>query len=377
MGNFTGKLRANEIFKALFNMIISQEVFADNFAETDELVSQARVDGSMYGDTKLYYATDVLSTSEWGNDAEAENLLKLNRPDDPKCQAIYLDKFRKIALTLDDYLSKRAWSTPDAFNSVNSVYQSMLRETKNIYDETNYNMFIGGTYATDEDGNIMQSQIKTISSTDAADGKKIAEKLANIMADMKKPTRDYNAYGFLRKYNPSKLKVVFNSAYLNRIKNVDLPVIFDNAGLKEVFNKESLYEEYFTRPIEADDIGANKLIHADGTIDLTKGTLRAFTEITIGTNHYFAGEAIKSTEKIDISNGPAAEGYIAASQVRVQVDDVICKIIGKLPPYMSAFEVGTSFFNPLSLTTNYYLIFGHNTLEAFKNYPFVTLKVED
>jgi len=59
--NYTGKLNANEIFASIFNMLISQQVFADNIKDTkSSLVDAARVDGSMYGDTKLYYATDVL-----------------------------------------------------------------------------------------------------------------------------------------------------------------------------------------------------------------------------------------------------------------------------------------------------------------------------
>ena len=74
--NYAGNLNANEIFASIFNMIISQQVFADNIKDTKaSLVDAARVDGSMYGDTKLYYATDVLRSYAWGGDAEAENLL--------------------------------------------------------------------------------------------------------------------------------------------------------------------------------------------------------------------------------------------------------------------------------------------------------------
>ena len=57
-------LTANEIYKTLANMIISQEVFADNIGKNQTLVDKARVDGGLYGDTKLYYATDVLFSSE-------------------------------------------------------------------------------------------------------------------------------------------------------------------------------------------------------------------------------------------------------------------------------------------------------------------------
>lgn len=114
-------LTANEIFKTLANMIISQEVFADNLGKHQTLVDKARIDGGLYGDTKLYYSTDTNKSYEWGNDAEAENLLKLDRPEDPKVQAIKLDKFRQIRLTIDNYLTKRGFATEGAFASFNSV----------------------------------------------------------------------------------------------------------------------------------------------------------------------------------------------------------------------------------------------------------------
>lgn len=62
-----------------------------------------------------------------------------------------------------------------------------------------------------------------------------------------------------------------------------------------------------------------------------------------------------------------------------RVDDTIAfKVIHKNSiPYMSAFEVGTSFFNPKSLTTNHYLTFGHNTLEHLANYPMITARFSE
>ena len=108
-------LTANEIFTTLANMIISQEVFADNIGKHQTLVDKARVDGGLYGDTKLYYATDVLKSNEWGADLEAGNLLSLDRPADPKVQSIKLDKFRQIRLTIDNYLTKRGFATEGAF----------------------------------------------------------------------------------------------------------------------------------------------------------------------------------------------------------------------------------------------------------------------
>ena len=96
MPNFIGSLNSNEIQSAIYNMIISQMVFADNIKGSySSLVEKARVDGSLYGDQKLYYSTDVLGSSAWGNDAEASNLLALYRPAAPKVQAIVLNQFIK------------------------------------------------------------------------------------------------------------------------------------------------------------------------------------------------------------------------------------------------------------------------------------------
>ena len=63
MPAFSGSLNANEIFSSIFNMIISQQINADNIKEGfSSLVNRARVDGGLYGDTKLYYDTDVLKS---------------------------------------------------------------------------------------------------------------------------------------------------------------------------------------------------------------------------------------------------------------------------------------------------------------------------
>ena len=161
MGTFNGQLRSNEITSALYNMIISQETFADNIKGSD-LVDKARVDGTLYGDTKLYYSTDALASAEWGNDAEAANLLDIARPDAPKCQAIHLDKFRQISLTLDNYLSKRAWGDEGSFSAFQSVMQGWISNTKKVYDATTYNCFIGTDTVAEEQRTVDASDAKVL-----------------------------------------------------------------------------------------------------------------------------------------------------------------------------------------------------------------------
>lgn len=106
---FNGTLGTNLIMGSLFNMIISQQVFADNIKGTSgELADRFRTNGGLLGDRKLFYSTDPLESVEWLNDAEAANLLDLDRPNDPRVQEIIVDQFRQIRLTVDEYLSKQA-----------------------------------------------------------------------------------------------------------------------------------------------------------------------------------------------------------------------------------------------------------------------------
>ena len=340
----TGKLGSNEIFSALYNMIISQEVFADNIKGSD-LVDQARVDGGLYGDTKLYYSTDALASAEWGNDQEATNLLTIARPKAPECQAIVLNVFRQISLTVDNYLSKRAWADEGSFSSFNSVMLGWIRDTKKVYDGTTYNCYIGTAVS-----NKAEKSVVPVTVTEGQnEAQVIANKLADVITEMTDYTRDFNDYHQLRRYSEDEIKIIFNAKKINKIKNIDLPVIFDNAGLKATFSKEVLPAKYFgTVNVEQKVADANT---------------RSLIEQTISGKHYFAGD------KIDT-------GVTAPAKTSYQEDDsIVCKIVTKLPPYMSAFEVGTSFFNPKSLTENHYLTFGHNTIKYLEAYPMVTVKL--
>lgn len=343
MATFNGTLRSNEIFSALYNMIISQEVFADNIKGSD-LVDQARVDGGLYGDTKLYYSTDALASAAWGNDAEAANLLDIARPEAPKCQAIVLDTFRQISLTVDNYLSKRAWADEGSFSSFNSVMLGWIRDTKKVYDGTTYNCYVGTA-----EGQAEKSLVQVTVAEGDNEAQVIANALADVITEMTDYNRDFNDYKQLRRYSEDEIKIIFNAKKINKIKNIDLPVIFDNAGLKATFSKEVLPAKYF------------------GTVNtgskVADANTRSLVEQTISGVHYFAGDKI-------------ATGVTAPEGTSYQEDNkIVCKIVTKLPPYMSAFEVGTSFFNPKSLTENHYLTFGHNTIEYLKAYPMVTVKL--
>lgn len=357
MATFNGQLNSNEIFAALYNMIISQQVFADNIASTgSELVDMARVDGSMYGDTKLYYSTDVLKSTKWGNDAEAANLLALHRPAAPKCQAISLNVFRQIALTVDDYLSKRAWGDEGAFSSFKSVMLGWMGDTKKVYDATTFNAFVGTAKSDVATENVevdVTTAVGAATGEEAAriEGGVIAEEIAKLITNLKDITRDYNDNGQLRSYNISDLVFVWNSDAVAKIEKRDLPSIYH----KDIVDKLGEYvlpARYFGTVNAAETAG-------NGT------TVRSLIEQDIGANHYFAGDIIKSSDK-----APAGTSYTVNPKILFKV------MHRSSVPYMSAFEVGSSFFNSKSLTDNRYLTFGHNTLEYLKQYPFVTVTMK-
>ena len=384
-------LNPNEIFASIANMIISQEVFADNLGKHQTLVDKARVDGSLYGDKKLYYATDVLKSHVWGADAEASNLLSLDRPADPQVQDITLDVFRQIRLTVDNYLSKRAWSNEGAFSSFNSVMLGWMRETKRVYDGTLYNCFIGATQtATGKQIKNIDLDAGTAAGEAPLDVEKreamnIARGLADLFVEMGDYSRDFNDYGFLRSYADEAIKVVWNAKYVNKIRKVDLPTIFHKEGLVDKFEEDVLPEKYFGIVITSDNVSdysastpaAGKPIDSDDDSYVpgsnhANGCIRSMVEkdVTVSATayHVFPGDEIPAGATIK------AGGTFELGEVYIAQGDIICKVLVKLPPLMSAFEVGTSFFNPRSLTENHYLTFGHNTLEYLKNYPFITVK---
>ena len=389
MPAFTGSLNTNAIFALIYNMIISQQVFADNLGEHQTLVDEARVDGGLFGDQKLFYATDVLKSRAWLGDSEASNLLSVNRPESPACQAIVLNVFRQIDVTVDEYLTKQAWADEGSFSAFISVTLGWLRDTKRVYDGTLYNAFIG----TDQTST--GKQLDTVDVTTAVgsatgdeanrlEAMAIGQKIADIVTQMGDYSRAYNDYQYLRSYSKGQIKLIWNAAFVNKIRNVDLPTIF-HEDFMENLDKRIMPARYFGvvitssnkstyaastpttgKPIDSDDNS-----YVPGTNN-ANGCIRSLIEKDVTVSaiayHVFPGDEIPAGSTI------VASGTFEPGEVYIEDATIIFKICVKLPPFMSAFEVGTSFFNARSLTTNHYLTWGHNTLEHLKNYPMVTVR---
>lgn len=389
-------LNVNEIFASLDNMIISQHVFANPVKGTyASLMEKSRVDGSLYGDQKRFYSTDILKTRNWLGDNEASNLLNVNRPADPAVQAIMLDQFRQIDVTVDYYLTKRAWMEEGAFSSFTSVTLGWLRNTKRVYDSLYFNTFIGTNEGTATKAALAISISTIITAVTTADeeslarikAQRIARAVADLFTNLKDPLRDYNDNGYVRSYDPEELVVVWNAAVVNEIKKVDLPTIFHKEGLVEKFEEEILPTRYFGVKITASNVSSysdstpapGKPIDSDDSTYVpgsgnANGTIRSLVEkdVTVGgvETHVLIGDEIPAGATIK------ASGNFELGEVYIEDHTIAFKVMHRdSVPLMSAFEVGTNFFNPRALLENHYLTWGFNTLQHLKEYPFITARL--
>ena len=335
-------LNQNEVISALYNQIISIQTNAKNISGVyGKLLEAMRTDGGMYGDTKLFIETDCLTSNEWGKDDEAQNLLEILRPEAPATQAIVIDTFRQIGVTLDDYMTKRAFADEGSFSQFNSVIRGWIADTKKVYDATTFNVAVG-TMASEKESENISLDLTDVASVGQAVGQAIADLLVNL-GDV---SRDYNDLGFLRSYDEEDIIVVWNAKYVNEIKKVDLPALFHKEGLIDKFEQYVLPARYFGTKVKA---------AGDGK------TVRSLVEeVYPDGTHVFAGDLIPTGETSDAYKEDA---------------NVICKIMAKgSVPFMSSFSVGTSFFNPKSLTETQYLTWSHNSIQYLKGKPFITIK---
>lgn len=377
-------LNTNAIYTALYNMVISQEVFGGNIKGTySTLVDRAKVDVGLYGDQKWFYSCDALGSHRFIQDsAEQLNVLKTHRPKAPEVQNIVIDQFFQIPLTLDNYLSKQAWGTEGAFSQFNSIMMGWMNDTKRIIDSTTYNSFIGTneTGSTDED-DLGYKQKRTIDAVpDQNTALTVAVDLADLLVELKDVSRDYNDYGHIRSYDENDLIVVFNAKIWNQLKKADLPVIFHNEGLLDEFEKVNLPARYFGTIVDVNN-------HSPFAVPQDAlQTYRTLIELDVMRDgqkiHLFPADEVKfgdtflNTNPEDTANYMKNyNGQIYEDEVYMEDDKIVYKVMHKRSvPYMSAFTTTTTFKNASNLSENYYLTFGRNSLEHLKNYPFITAR---
>lgn len=396
---FKGQLTPNKIVAGLYNAIIAHYTEANNIKSmASKLINMFKIDGSVYGDKYLYTALDINKTREFtGTDY---NVLASEPFDAPFTQAITIDTFRQTAVTISDYLTRAAWENEYSFSNFIGVLLTFLEDTKRVYETSLVNTYVGSTSTSLG----KQTQIVTFEPDSAGveaqhrlEAQTIAKKVADVVVDLTNPSRDYNDIGFMRSYNPEDLVCVFPASKKNAITYLDEPTIFHKDGLFGNLENVVLPDNYFltttSEPVPFNTPDSTTTIYAIKEMDCTynyKGGAGGSDTYT-RTVHYFPGNHIaKEVTIVDNKRVARLAGLVsyqldgettpttaefAAGDFGVIDDTVLVKILSKDSiKFMSGFSVGTSFWNPKSLSTNHYLTWAHSSLDYLKDKPFITLK---
>lgn len=392
-------LNQNIITKSLMNMLISQRIFDSAVAST-ELADVFRVDGTLYGDTKLYQSFDIGAMQDWMNDAEAPNLLELNRNKSGKTQTITMGVYKMVFVTIDRYLSKQAFVGEGTFSAYTSFVLGSLRKIKRVYDRSLINNKVGtlSPSTTRCDINITTPKGATIEETNRLEAQTIAAKMVTLAVDMEDNNRDFNSLNYLRSYDIKDLIAVWNVEKKAKITKLDLPSLFhkdinEGGGLKEYVLPQKWFgtaaTAQLTLPTAAGTATApiRSRIAVSGWYDVSGDVMELKEKPSDKTVFLWAGDLVPYTGQ---SYEDYARGYttqlgnaitvvstkLAADYYYTEDPTIAFVLLDRSSlPYMSGFETGTEFWNPRSLTTTHFLIFGHNNLEFIEEYPRIRVRV--
>lgn len=385
------RLNQNIITAALFNMIISQQVFDSEVASTS-LADRFKVDGTLFGDTKLYHSFDIGSPEDWLNDEEAPDLLKLVRNKSGKTQSITMGVYKIIAITTDQYLSKQAFMGNGTFAEYTSFLKGSLRKIKRVYDRSIINVHVGTLKpsTTRCDLQITTPKGATTEETNRLEAQTLASEIEILKADLEDNNRDFNALNYLRSYDVSDFIAIWNVRVHSRIRKIDLPTMF-HKDINEGggFTEYDLPEKWFgsvatsdlTLPTTAPATVTNRILE-NGWYDVSETKITLVAKPDNNSIYLWAGDAVPY-------KGQVYQDYVRGISVTVQsttlpkeyyyvVDNSIAFMLVHKDalPYMSGFETATEFWNSRSLTSTNYLIFGHNNLEFIEEYPRIKVRVK-
>ena len=400
-----GQLNTNKIFASLFNMVISLQVFTTGIEIASGGIYQSRkVDGTLFGDTKVYISTDALKSYEWdGSDTPGSyNLLTIKRPPAPVEQELVIDIFRQIPVTVDEYLTKQAFLDEGSFGSFNGVILAWLTTTKVVYEHTTYTADIlvsAQAKATSLGVIALGAPTTTLLDLDKGVWKaqELYKQIEDAMKELEEPSRVYNDNSFLRTYKFDDFDIVVPLGVLSSVKKLDIPFLYGPDD-KPIFKE--IHWKYFgailaTSATLAVSVTAGAFVVGDtyqitsaGTTDFTlvgasdsvADTVFIATGVGTGTGTASSNRVVRALVEKDytvdsvvthcfpgdllppLATHVANEIYTATYSTRPSISsDLTILVIHKQDfPIMSAFTVGTSFFNARRLDMNHYLTFGHN-----------------
>lgn len=340
-------LNKNGIYTALFNQVVGITVEGSPIASTQSsLLNSMRLDVSKYGDTKLIIDTDILSSVEWKQDSDdACNVLAVKRAK-PYCKPLTIEKARQVMITVDSFgISTMAFGDEGTLGAFNSAVESWVSRTKEVYEAGIFNVFAGSQEAE----GASQSLTVTVG-TDETLAQRVAAELDELFVKLAFPSRKYNDIKFMKSFDKSDLKLVWNEKYLKDLKKIDLPALY-GAALVEPDVAFVMPEEYFGKLVET------KVAAADN-----KGGYTAAEEADYGDTHVFPGEEIP-------------QGYDIEAGKAIKVDNtIVCKVVAKgCLPFLTGVSSSTEFVNGKNNSRNMYLTWTFD-YDRLPNKPLITIR---
>ena len=366
---FTGQLNTNEIYNALFNLRILFQKLAPQTVKRDEIVSLLDKATGMYGDTGVVQGMDIQGTYDFGMDAEAANLLAINRNKTQKVEKFVINNWRQTDVTNDAYISKRAFLDEGTFAIFNGYIVGTLSQAMDAFESGMVKASVG-TYTSPITACTVTVTLPVADGTEATErvrAAKIKKAILDLKADMKDNQRKYNGYGFYSSYEWDEFTPVFSTNYMNEINALALYSTFNPEYIKQASDGRQWTPKWFGDPVNAaGKTGAtNTTVYSlieQNSDESTNFPLTA-AQITAGVYRLFPGDLLPNS--FDYKKG---EAYTADATV-------IAKVFApEYVYYMTGYEQGESFYNPRSATTNHYLRKGFSDVQVSQFRPFITIK---
>lgn len=404
--------KTNEVYLNLLNAIISEQIGPIRVAEP-VLANLLTVDGTLYGDSKIVHEQDIGTSYPWGGDIEAPKLLKVNRNDSVKSQVWTIDQFVQCNITLDIYLSKRAWGSQNLFGEFNAQLSASLDQIEAVFKNGYVNTFLGteksfGTADT-PDGITeilidMDEVIKTLAPLTTIDymaynnlrRAAVAEAIDLVKMNIADNSRDFNDVGFLRAFPRDTLTVLYNEKVKIHLERFGSP----DAGLSNALPEgHKMHPRYFGEPVAEATVGVGVMTTATHR---SKSERWYFTSLA-ATPTMYGGSAILAADQTIEEYAASLNASVAGSAKFIRSADLVgagfwarslevyvsqledttlythaCSLfVPRAIPFMGAFKVRTRFDNARALNFNEYVTFGFNTLQRSQFLPFVVIKIKE
>lgn len=363
---FNGALNTNEIYNTLFNVNILFQKLAPQTIKRDPVVGMIEKATGMYGDSGIVQGLDIQGTYEFGMDAEAANLLQVNRNKSHKIERYVINKWRQTDVTNDTYISKRAFKDEGTFSIFNSYLVATLAGAMTAF-ENGFVKTSMGTYKANSAAPKCNVQVGMTPNdlsleTYILRAGQIRNAILNLRDDMADNQRGYNAWGQYASFNMEDMTIIFNNKYSNEVNSMALPQIFNPTYVNQAAGYRSWTPKWFgevntnTTTVAGDYSMVE--INSDGSVNFPITD----TQLAAGVYRIFPGD-------------PLPAGLTITAGQAYTPDDTIIGIIfdPEYVYYMTGFEESESFRNARSSTTNHYNRKGFSDVQMSNSRPFIVL----